>query len=154
RWVRKDDADEPPPAPADKWKGLIGEYGEDHNILTILEWNGRLTALIEWFFIYPLKEISDNVYQFPNFGFYHDEKLIFERDPSVRSTRVIAASVPFVRRRIDGEDGKTFQIKPVRQLDGIRKEALADSPPNEAGDFRKPDLVDLETVSPTIKLDI
>jgi CubicO group peptidase (beta-lactamase class C family)/D-alanyl-D-alanine dipeptidase len=153
KWGRKDDS-ALPPAPPDKWKGLIGEYGEDHNILTILEWNGRLTALIEWFFIYPLKEISENVYQFPNFGFYHDEKLVFERDAGGRSTKVIAASVHFVRRRIDGEDGKTFQIKPVRQLEGIRKEALAGSPPNEAGDFRKPDLVDLETVSPTIKLDI
>lgn len=154
RWIRKDEPSEPPVAPPDKWKGLIGEYGEDHNILTILEWDGRLTALIEWFFIYPLKEISENVYQFPSFGFYQDEKLVFERDASGRSTKVIVGGVTFRRRRIDGEDGKTFQIKPVRQLDGIRKEALAGSPPNEAGDFRKPDLVDLETVSPTIKLDI
>lgn len=151
--LRKDDS-APPPAPPEKWKGLIGEYGEDHNVLTILELDGRLVALIEWFFIYPLKEISENVYQFPEFGFYHDEKLIFERDTTGRSTKVIAASVPFVRRRLDGEGGKTFKIKPVRQVEGLRKEALASSPPPEAGRLRKPELVDLETISPTIKYDI
>jgi serine beta-lactamase-like protein LACTB len=151
--VRKDDS-VPPPAPPEKWKGLIGEYGEEHNILTILEMDGNLVALIEWFFVYPLKEISENVYQFPEFGFYHDEKLIFERDNTGRSTKVIAASVPFVRRHLDGEDGKTFKIKSVRQVEGLRKEALASSPPPEAGRLRKPELVDLETISPTIKFDI
>jgi serine beta-lactamase-like protein LACTB len=152
RWIHQEDS-MPPDAP-EKWAGLIGEYGPDHDILTILEWNGRLTALIEWFFIYPLTEISENVYQFPNFGLYQDEKLIFERDSAGRATKVTAANVPFIRRHLDGEDGKTFRIKSVRQLDGLRKEALAASPPPEAGDRLKPDLVDLATVDPTIKFDI
>ena len=42
-------------APA-KWAGLIGEYGWDHNTLFILEKDGKLHALIEWFFLYPLEE--------------------------------------------------------------------------------------------------
>ncbi len=67
---------------------------------------------------------------------------------------MIAAGIPFHRRHLDGEDGSTFKIKPVRQLDGLRKEALAGSPPPEARRMRKPDLVDLETISPTIKYDI
>src|SRR5262245_56162603 len=152
-WTRKD-VDAKPTAIPDRWRGLIGEYGEDHNILKILEWNGRLVALIEWFFIYPLKEVSENVFEFPDFGLYHDEKVVFERDASGRATKAVAATVPFVRRHIDGEDGKTFHIKPVRQLDGLRKEALAASPPREGGEFRKCDLVDLTTVDPTFKLDI
>lgn len=45
---------EPPPA---RWQGLIGEYGWDHNTLYILEQDGRLHALIEWFFQYPLEEL-------------------------------------------------------------------------------------------------
>src|SRR5262249_11642809 len=61
RWIKQDDI--APPDIPERWKGLIGEYGKDHNILKILEWNGRLVALIEWFFIYPLKEVSENVFE-------------------------------------------------------------------------------------------
>ncbi|MGN6546917.1 MAG: serine hydrolase domain-containing protein, partial [Aureliella sp.] len=48
-----------PPAPAKaSWQGLIGEYGWDHDILFILEDRGRLVALIEWFYAYPLTELG------------------------------------------------------------------------------------------------
>src|SRR5262249_7851281 len=50
---------EPPPA---RWLGLIGEYGWDHNTLYVLERDGKLNALIEWFFLYPLEEVSENVF--------------------------------------------------------------------------------------------
>src|SRR5262249_54950791 len=70
------------------WLGLIGEYGWDHNVLYILEKDGRLHALIEWFFLYPLKERSENVFEFPDHGLYHGEKLIFTRDPAGRATQV------------------------------------------------------------------
>src|SRR6266571_2246652 len=36
----------PLPAPA-RWRGLIGEYGPDNNILIILEKDGRLRALFK-----------------------------------------------------------------------------------------------------------
>ncbi len=143
----------PEPAPA-KWTGLIGEYGWDHNILYILEKDGKLHALIEWFFLYPLTEESENVYKFPDFGLYHGEKLIFSRDAKGRATQVEAASVVFKRRAILGEDGSTFVIKPTRPIAELRKEALAASPPKEDGDFRRPELVDVTTLDPTIKLDV
>ena len=138
----------------EKWAGLIGEYGEDFNILQILERDGQLYALIEWFFFYPLTQESDTVFKFPAFGLYHDEKIVFARDANGRATKAVAAEVPFKRRTISGEGGGTFQIKPIRQMDGLRKEALAAEPPKEAGDFRKPELVDLTTLDKTIKLDI
>jgi serine beta-lactamase-like protein LACTB len=146
-----------PRKPADipeKWAGLIGEYGPDYNILKILERDGQLYALIEWFFVYPLVEESVDVFKFPSFGFYHDEKIRFTRDTNGKATKAVAAEVTFKRRAISGEGGGTFQIKPIRQMDGLRKEALAAEPPKEAGDFRKPDLVDLTTLDKTIKLDI
>jgi serine beta-lactamase-like protein LACTB len=142
---------EPPPA---KWLGLIGEYGWDHDTLYILEKDGRLHALIEWFFLYPLEEVSGNVYKFPGFGLYHDEKLIFTRDPTGRATQVEAAKVVFARRKLDGENGATFKIKPARPLDPLRREALAARPPEEKGDFLPTELVDLTTLDGTIKLDI
>jgi CubicO group peptidase (beta-lactamase class C family)/D-alanyl-D-alanine dipeptidase len=142
---------EPPPA---KWLGLIGEYGWDHNTLYILEKDGRLHALIEWFFDYPLTEESENVYAFPDFGLYHDEKLTFTRDPAGQATKVVAAGVTFDRRRIDGENGKTFRIQPERPIEELRKAALAATPPPARGELNAPDLVDLTTLDSTIKLDI
>jgi serine beta-lactamase-like protein LACTB len=145
--------DKPEPSP-DMWRGLLGEYGWDHNTLVILEKDGKLHALIEWFFLYPLEEVSENVYKFPDYGLYMGEKLIFTRDADGRATQVEAANVVFRRRPIDGENGETFRIRPVRPVEEIRREALAATPPEEKGDFRKPDLVDLTTLDDTIKLDL
>jgi serine beta-lactamase-like protein LACTB len=143
-----------PEPPLQKFLGLIGEYGWDHNTLYILEMDGKLYALIEWIALYPLTEKAADSYQFPDFGMYPGEKLVFTRDKTGRATQLVAASVTFPRRRLDGEDGATFKIKPVRPLAELRKEALAAKPPVEKGDFRKPDLVDVTTLDPTIKLDI
>ena len=139
------------PAP---WQGLIGEYGWNHNILFIHEKDGKLRAQIEWFFSYPLTEISPDVYAFSNFGLYHGEKLIFTRDPNGKATQVEAASVVFKRRHIDGEDGQTFRITPLKPAEELRQIALAAQPPKERGDFLKTDLVELSTLDPTIKYDI
>lgn len=146
-------ADKPKPPPA-RWSSLIGEYGWDHDILYILEKEGKLYALIEWFFYYPLEEISEYDFKFPEYGLYLGEKLIFKRDESGRATEVEAAAVVFKRRPIDGEDGETFRIKAERPLADLRREALAARSPDEKGDFLKTDLVDLTTLDDTIKLDI
>jgi CubicO group peptidase (beta-lactamase class C family)/D-alanyl-D-alanine dipeptidase len=143
----------PEPLPK-KWQGLIGEYGPDHNILYILERDGKLHALIEWVFLYPLEEVSADVYKFPNFGLYHGDKVVFTRDQTGRASTVEAASVAFRRRDLLGEKG-TFQIRPRRPLAELRREALAAKPPVEKNVFfRKPELVELTSLDPTIKLDI
>jgi len=48
----------------------------------------------------------------------------------------------------------SFRIVPVRPVEELRAEALKEQPPREQGDFLKPDLVELTTLDPTIKLDI
>jgi len=153
-YTREKPTTEPPAEPPAKWKGLIGEYGWDHNTLYIYERNGQLHALFEWIEIDPLTEESENVFAFPaDRGMYHGEKLIFTRDATGRATKVEAARVPFERRKIMGEGGETFQIKPIRPLDQLRKEALAAKPPAEPGEFLKPDFVDLATID-GLKFDI
>ena len=167
-----------PPPPPPHWHGLIGEYGWDHNVLYILEREGRLHALIEWFFPYPLTEISRDVYAFPDRGLYHGEQLVFTRGADQdeagrgeagqgtsdrgspggterdRATSVVAASVLFPRREVGTEAGGTFRIDPVRPVSELRAEALAASPPPEPGPFRDSELVEAATLEPGIRLDV
>lgn len=146
--------DSPPAEIPDRWTGLIGEYGWDHNVLYILEENGLLYALIEWFYYYPLTEISENVFEFPAEGLYHGERLTFTRDTDGVASEVNAAEVRFVRREVGTKAGETFKIKPLKPIDELRQTALAATPPRESGDFRDTNLVELVAVDPTIKLDI
>ena len=144
----------PPAEIPDRWRGLIGEYGWDHNTLYILEDGGQLYALIEWFYYYPLKEISDDMFAFPDYGLYHGEGLKFTRNADGTAVNVVAAEVDFQRREVGTKDGETFRIVPVQPINDLRETALAASPPPEPGDYRDPDLVELTSLDPTIKLDI
>ena len=47
-----------------------------------------------------------------------------------------------------------FHLKPQRAIEELRAEALRSTPPVELGQFRKPELVELVKLDPTIKLDI
>ena len=141
----------PPPPP---WLGLIGEYGWEHNTLYILERDGLLNALVEWFFLYPLEEISTDVFRFPGWGLYSSETLVFQRDSRGRASGVVMAGVPFQRREVGTEGGATFRIDPLRPVEDLLPEALAAAPPREEGSFRDPDLVDLSTLDPSLRFDI
>ncbi len=147
-------ADEPPPEAPEGWRAFIGEYGWDHNTLYVLEDAGQLYVLIEWFYYYPLTEVSENVFQFPGYGLYQDEQLVFEREPGQQATAVVAAEVRFQRRETGTKDGETFRITPLKPIDELRAAALQARPPEESGEFRESDLVDLATLNPNLKLDI
>ncbi|MGH7711238.1 MAG: serine hydrolase [Gemmatimonadaceae bacterium] len=138
----------------ERLRGLIGEYGWDYNTLYVYEQGGRLRALIEWFFDYPLTEVGPNVFAFPHSGLYTGERLVFARDARGRATQVTAAGVVFPRRRIAGEGAAVFRITPLKPVAMLRREALAATAPNEAGNFRASDLVELITLDSSIKLDI
>ncbi|MCO8120623.1 serine hydrolase [Stieleria sp. TO1_6] len=146
--------DNPPNSIDDSWKGLIGEYGPDHNTLYILEKDNQLYALIEWFYYYPLKKVSRDTYAFPETGLYHGEQLKFSRGENAVATQVVAAEVTFTRRDVGTREGETFKITPVKPIAELRQQALEASPPKESGDFRDADLVDLVSIDPSIRLDI
>lgn len=137
------------------WKGLIGEYGWDHNVLYIYESHGQLRALIEWFFDYPLTEISPTEFAFPaEEGLYFGERMNFRRDSGGMVTEVEVAGVVFQRRPVGLVDGEIFQIKPTRPVDQLRRDAMAAKPPVEHRDLRQPDLVELNSLEPSILYDI
>src|SRR6185312_1953480 len=62
----------------------------------------------------------------------------------------LCSAITFAAQQAD----TTFRITPLRPVEELRKEALAAQPPRETGHFRKPDLVELVKLDPTIKLDI
>lgn len=47
-----------------------------------------------------------------------------------------------------------FRISPTRPLEELRSEALEAAPPQESGDFREPELVELSTLDPSLQFDI
>lgn len=146
--------DSEPKAPPKAWDGLIGEYGWDYDTLYILEKDGKLTSLIEWYEYEPLEAVSANVYRYPRRGLYDNETLTFTRDASGRATEVRVGAVVFKRRAVGPADGRIFRIKPLKPIPELRAEALAAEPPKESGTFKQPDLVQLTSLDPTIKLDI
>jgi D-alanyl-D-alanine dipeptidase len=60
----------------------------------------------------------------------------------------------YIRTDPGKDPSHAFRIKPSQPVDTLRQEALAASPPVEKGPFRKPELVELTTLDPTIHLDI
>lgn len=154
RFRRKMQVSTLPPEVPLRWAGLVGEYGWDHDVLYILERDGRLHALIEWFFDYPLTEVSPDTYAFPQYGLYAGERIEFTRDGQRRATVARAAGIDFTRRSIVGEDGGVFRITPLKPVAELQAAALALLPPAEQGTFRPPELTELVTLDSTIHLDI
>ena len=135
---------------SEQFTGLIGQYGWDHDILYVLEKDGKLNVLIEWFEFDPLQQQSVDAFKFPAHGLYNGETAVFTRDGSGRATEVKIGAVVFKRR----EEATGLQVHPSDSIVELRHRALAAKPPEENKPFRAPDLVDLTTLDPNIKLDI
>src|SRR6266571_6540465 len=120
----------PAPAPA-RWRGLIGEYGPDDNVLIIYEEEGKLSALFKRSEFYPVLAISRDVFQFGDSGPRVGQRLIFKRDSHDRATQVAIKGLVYKRRQIEPETGNQLRIKPVRPVFELMKEALAAQPPPE-----------------------
>jgi CubicO group peptidase (beta-lactamase class C family)/D-alanyl-D-alanine dipeptidase len=144
----------PRPAPlADNLKGLIGEYGWDHDILYVLEKDGKLNVLIEWFEYDPLQQVSGDTFKFPNHGLYDGETATFTRDASGIATQVKIGEVVFARHEKPATQTE-IQVHPTEPVSELRRRALAEQPPAEKPSARPADLVDLKEVDQNIKLDI
>src|SRR4051812_15870941 len=65
-----------------------------------------------------------------------------------------ALALPCVAQSTAPASVQSFRITPLKPVDELRREAMAAMPPPQAADLRKPDLVELVKLDPTIKLDI
>lgn len=121
---------EKPPAASERWTGLIGEYGADSGLVIVLEKSGRLVALVDQHYEYPVEE----------------------RDFSSAGVRI--AGVLYPRRPDPAQPGATFRITPLKPLEELRAEASRAKPPVEIGEFRPPDLVEVARLDTGVRLDI
>ncbi len=139
----------PSPSP-EKFAGLIGRYGWDHDVLYVFEKDGKLNVLIEWFEFDPLEQQTADAFKFPARGLYNGETAVFTRDARGQASQVKIGAVVFKRR----EETTGLQVHPTESIAELRRSALAEKPPQEDKALRGPDLVDLTTIDPNIRLDI
>ena len=148
------DPSEIPASPPLRWNAMIGEYGWDHNVLYIIERHGKLHALVEWFYCYPLEELGEDLFGFPDWGLYHGEKIRFVRDSNDEVIHAVVASVQFDRRSSGPSDGGSFKIEPLESISALRARASQAKPPTEQRDVRPSDLRELIDLDPSVRLEI
>ncbi len=147
----------PAGAPADLTP-LLGSYaGEGKQVVEVLENDGRLELKDGVNPVVPILKDSDD--HFSVTGELNGSQVqipvqFVRRDDGQGVHEIVFGQAHLQRRVYDADINKSFHVTPVRPLEELRKEALLDSPPKEAHAFRKPDLVELTTLDPTIHLDI
>jgi len=150
----------PPDATVD-WKGLLGEYSTDKDSATVLE---RGWSLVVHFSSSPESTLVPDACLddcLPPTKFLVvsgpgalTETAIFVRSIDGFALRLFIRGKIFTRHLTASEGSIKFRIIPVRPVEQLRAEALAASPPPETGKFRKPELVELSPLDPSIHLDI
>ncbi len=138
----------PPPA---AWLPLIGEYGAGSLRLLVREDGGRLEILLGRS-PYTLSPTPGGFTV--DSGPYAGRAVRFERSPGGAVARLDLGASFLPRRAVGTDEGVTFRITPLHPVDSLREAALAMRPPRQPPGLRKPDLVDLTTLDPRIKLDI
>jgi len=143
----------PKTAPA-SWRALIGEYGTDDDILYILEKDGKLSVLFRRVELEPLQPASRNTFEFAS-GTRKGQRVVFTRDAKGSVTQVEVDKSAFKRRQIGPEEGAVqLRVTPLRPVPELLQEARAALPPEEPGDFRQSELMELTKLDSTIKLDV
>lgn len=145
----------PPPAPPPEWVAVIGEYAAGADTLSVLEDGGGLFLLFWQGEGWPgermaLAPVDDSTFAVEGMA----GEARFRRAADHRVRALALGDRELSRISLGGEEGETFRITPVRPPAELRAEALAATPPEEEGDFLPSDLVDLEALDPTLRLDV
>jgi D-alanyl-D-alanine dipeptidase len=149
----------PPEAPA-RFEGLIGEYAAPTGERLVLEDSGRLYFSDTLNNRIALTEQSGD-----RFGVrasdaqsllgISGDAIAFVRGTAGYASAVEIGGRSVSRMQIEPLPGTTqLQVKPVRPVEDVRREALMQTPPAETGTFRPADLVELTSLDSSIKLEI
>ena len=138
-----------------RWRPLIGEYVQNDQTVIILEKDGKLAALFNRTELASLDEISKDKFLFAPGSARAGERVVFTRDSRGRVSQAEIGKSVFKRRPLGPEEGSNqLKVEPLRPVPVLIKEARSAKPPEETGDFRPADLVELRKLDPTIKLEI
>ena len=130
--------DTPPPLPAAELAALVGDYAVAGDTLSLREEAGRLEAVF-W---------RDSLRAHPV------DPSAVESGPDGHGLWARVRERTYARIALGPAEGNVFRITPRRPVEALRRDALAATPPEEAGDFLPTDLVELVTLDSTIRLDI
>jgi len=97
RTYRRVDGYTPDRSVPSRWQPFVGDYGWPHNVMRISVLDGELWCRVEWAFEYPMREVADGVFDFPDYGIYSNERVRFERGATGAVTGADMATVPFPR---------------------------------------------------------
>jgi D-alanyl-D-alanine dipeptidase len=140
----------PPPPPA-RWIGLLGEYGDGADFRVVGEYDQRLRLVDTALRVTQLTERGEARFVTDP----GDERADFVRDASGRGKELVLGEKHLARNAIEPATGTNqLRVTPVRPVDELRAEALAATPPVEAGPFAPSDLVELVKLDSSIRLEI
>jgi D-alanyl-D-alanine dipeptidase len=139
---------EPAPAPA-VMKVLIGDYGPmaDTTPLIVLERGGGLFVTKKGGEPEALTRAASGAYETHG----TQPPMVLRGNQAGASIEADHVSMP--RRDYVASTG-SYVVHPPRPVAELQREALQDSPPKEAGPFRKPELVDVARLNPGFHLDV
>ncbi|HEY5757300.1 MAG TPA: serine hydrolase [Steroidobacter sp.] len=144
---------ERPAEPNEDLAGLVGEFGWPHDILRVYERDGDVYARVEWSQHYKLERVGKDAYRFPSAGWYANEEIRFMRD----ERGVVAAanlSGMVMPRRDLGAETEIRSRANAPYIAALVAAARKMSPPTQSGRLRKPDLVEVNKLEPSTKLDV
>ena len=142
----------PPDAPRE-WKDWIGDYGSrgDAFLCSVFERGGELLLTCAGKGEARLESKGREGYSVASPIIPQTAHPPLRRDLNGVVTLQIG-DVQWPRRDYVAQGEQFFRIRPAHPIEELRKTALLATPPEETGDFRKPDLVELGP--PDIRLDI
>jgi len=154
----------PGPKPADvplEWKELVGIYADEPKSIQPLVESKRSLVLLEQggrLFLRDDKGKNQEVLLHDGTVFLPSEGKIQVGHDIVRDDAENVTGFCYLNfcyfRTDPGKDSRFYHLNPLRSVETLRREALAATPPQETGNFRKSDLVELAPLDPGIHLDI
>lgn len=138
-----------PAAPPAAWLAYIGEYGTALSPVVVLEHNGMLNLLTAGVTLHPLTPGGADTMRTADGGL-----AVFRRSSGGKVSALELDNAVLGRRPLGPDDGNVFRIKPLHTMAELERMAAAASPPVENGDFAESDLVELQSLDPSIRYDI
>lgn len=164
-----------PPDVSPDWKEVVGVYGKGKNPVIILEHDGKLIWLRsdkqeEQIEDYDRSRLVISPRHGPLVDAWIKRNSAGAITDLVTMPRVLATDPPvdpyqkpagikfdpsdLVRVDAGPDHGHFYHMAPVRPVEDLRAKALKLTPPDETGQFRQPDLIELATLDPAIHPDI